>query len=142
MAFLYLVHAQHIGAGDNCLDVPYALSSPLPIHDLPMHARQLLALLAIHNSNPHDYEIQCNSVALKAGLIGPRQLKHDGDYEIYSNPHCEYIKIIQIRGIGAVELSNINTYIPCAQIHLTDEQAYSLMLPNKAPQLEAVSNPP
>lgn len=133
MAFSYFVHAQHVGAGDNCLNVPYHLSSPLPIHDLPMHARRLLALLAIHNSNPHKYEIQCDSMAIEAHLIGPEQLTQDGDYEIYSNPHCEYIKIVGIHGINALELSAVNDFIPCAEIHLTEQQAYSLMLPNKAP---------
>jgi hypothetical protein len=133
VAFNYFVHAQHVGAGDNCLNFPYHLSSPLPIHDLPMHARRLLALLAIHNSNPHKYEIQCDSVSIEANLIGPEQLTQDADYELYSNPYCEYVKIVRIQGINAFALSALNNWIPCTEIHLTNEQAYSLILPNNAP---------
>lgn len=133
MSFNYLIHAQHVGAGDNCLNVPYHLSSPKPIDDLPMHAQQLLALLAIRNSKPHVYEIQCDSMALEADSIGPEQLIHDGDYEIYSNPFCEYIKIVRIQGINCLEFSAINNFIQCTPIHLTDEQTFSLKLTHKAP---------
>lgn len=132
MAFNYLIHAQHDGAGDNSLNVPYHLSSPLPLQDLPKHSIRLLALLAIHNHNPHAYEIQCDSMSIKADEIGPEQLAQDGDYEIYSNFHCEYIKIIRIQAINEPELSTVNSFIPCTKIHLTQSQANSLILANKA----------
>lgn len=133
MSFNYLVHAQHVGAGDNYLNVAYELSTPFRISKLPMHARQLLALLAIRNSKPHVYEIQCDSMAIEADSLRPEQLIQDGDYEIYSNTHCEYIKIVQIHCIHVSELSTLNAYIPCTKIHLTDEQIFSLKLTHKSP---------
>lgn len=122
MAFNFLVHGEHIGSGDNALDIPYHLKSPQDLSSACMQTQKFLALLAIRNSKPNAYEIQCDSVAVTVDNLKDFEFQQDSDYEIYSNQNAEYIKIGKISPIGPHELSEINKYIPCTEIKLNEAQ--------------------